>query len=246
MVQLVGILNVTPDSFSDGGLFIDAKKAIEKAGQLFSEGASIVDVGAESTRPGAIPLSEELEWQRLEAVLRQLLGLYPGKISLDTYKPGIVARAFSIAPVIVNDVTGMNNPAMIDAVVKHGATCIISHMDSTDIQATHEQKPTQSIEEVRDALLAKAAKLIKLGHARDKIILDPGIGFGKSPELNAELLKFAEVVPDYPVMIGYSKKRFLGENRFELAPNLAAGRTAATTGAAYLRVHDVKGHDANL
>ncbi|HUD10632.1 MAG TPA: dihydropteroate synthase [Candidatus Saccharimonadales bacterium] len=242
MIKLVGILNVTPDSFSDGNQFLEPEKAVEQAARLFSDGASLVDIGAESTRPGATALTAEQEWQRLEPVLKQLLELFPGKLSVDTYHPETAEKALALGDVIINDVTGMNNPAMVAVVVTHQARCIISHLPGKDIQAAHQGELLSSIQEVRDNLLNKVKLLESDGLQRQQIILDPGIGFGKTPELNRELLKFAQQVPDYQVMIGYSRKRFLGDHRMELEPNLVAGRVATAAGAAYLRVHDVAGH----
>ncbi len=243
MVQLVGILNITPDSFSDGGDFVDPVAAIAQAEKLFRDGASIVDVGAESTRPKAVALTPDQEWQRLEPVLKVLIPKYPGKISLDSYHPETIERAFTIGPIIVNDVTGFNSPEMVSVVARlRPPKVIISYLPNMTIQDAHQIVPVAKIAEVQGGLLAKAKLLEKQGVSRAQIILDPGIGFGKAMELNEELLDFAELVPDYEVMIGYSRKRFLGENRMELAPNLTAGRRATAHGATYLRVHDVAGH----
>jgi dihydropteroate synthase len=242
MVQLVGILNVTPDSFSDGNQFLEPDKAVAQAQQLFNDGAKLVDIGAESTRPGADALTAEEEWQRLAPVLQQLLKLFPGQLSVDTYHPETAERALNLGDVIINDVTGMHNPAMRAVVIKHQARCIISQLPGTDIQAAHQGDLLNSMDDIRDDLLQQAQLLESQGLPRDHIILDPGIGFGKTPELNHQLLKFAEQVPDYPVMIGYSRKRFLGEQRMELEPNLESGRIAIKSGAAFLRVHDVTGH----
>lgn len=246
MIQLVGIVNVTPDSFSDGGKYLDPAAAIAHADQLFKDGASLVDVGAESTRPNAEQLSDEQEWQRLEPVLKQLIPKYPGKISVDSYHPGTIRRALQIGPIIANDVTGLNNPEMLKTIIELKPTIIISHLPGADIQEAHRLAPVNTIQEVKQNLLAKAEQLLKNGLVKPHIILDPGIGFGKTMELNATLLTFAELVPDYAVMIGYSRKRFLGEQRMDLAPNLAAGKVAIKHGAAYLRVHDVKGHNQLL
>jgi len=243
MVQLVGILNVTPDSFSDGGKFLDAQAAITQADKLFNDGASLVDVGAESTRPNADILDDDQEWERLEPILKTLILKYPGKISLDSYHPATIKKAFKIGPVIINDVTGFNDPAMRELAASLQATVIISHLPSgLTIQQAHELTPISTVEQVKDELLARAKMLEDMGLSKDKIILDPGIGFGKIPEVNQQLLTFARLVTDYKVMIGYSRKRFLGEHRMELAPNLAAGKIAIENGAAYLRVHDVAGH----
>jgi dihydropteroate synthase len=242
MLQLIGILNVTPDSFSDGGEFFDPDRAIEQAKKLFTDGASIVDVGAESTRPNAMPLTTDEEWKRLEPVLRILIPLYPNKISVDSYHPDNIKRAFDIGPIIVNDVTGMNNPDMVRVVSRLKPTIIISHLPGADIQKAHHEAPVSSIKQVRQDLLARAKLLEDNGLKRDQIILDPGIGFGKTMKLNKELLNFPKQVPQFKVMIGYSRKRFLGDNRMDLMPNLKAGKTAAANGAAYLRIHDVRGH----
>jgi dihydropteroate synthase len=242
MVQLVGILNVTPDSFSDGGLYDDPTKAVEHAEQLFKEGAALIDVGAESTRPKATPLSDEEEWQRLEPVLQALIPKYPGRISLDSYHPKTIKKAFNIGPIIVNDITSFNNPKMVDTVCALHAKVIVSHLPSMDIQQAHRLQPVDTVEQVKNELLEKAHLLEERGLPRNNIILDPGIGFGKTMELNKELLKFAEQVPDFDVMIGYSRKRFLGEYRMSLEPNIEAGKIAVSHGAKYLRVHDVAGH----
>lgn len=242
MVQLVGILNLTPDSFSDGGQFNDPVKALKQAARLFDDGARLVDVGAESTRPHATPLKTEVEWQRLMPVLQRLIEQYPEHISVDTYHPETADKALKLGDVIINDVTGMNDSEMVRVVVKHRARCVISHLPAKTTEAAHTGKLVNDIQRVADELLAKAAELQKLGLPKKHIILDPGIGFGKTDELNWKLLRFAEEVPQYRVMIGYSRKRFLGEKRMELETNLEAGRIAIEAGAAYLRVHDVAGH----
>lgn len=242
MTQLVGILNLTPDSFSDGGQFVAPQTALAHARKLFADGASLVDVGAESTRPGATPLTAQQEWQRLEPVLPTLIKEYPGQISLDTYHPETAERALVLGDVIINDVTGMDNPDMVAVVAKHKARCIVSHLPGTNVQIAHTQKPVDSVQQIIDDLLAKVAELGDKGVPATNIILDPGIGFGKTMELNRELLTFPRLLPEYKVMIGYSRKRFLGEDRMAPAPNLAAGRVAIAAGAAYLRVHDVAGH----
>jgi dihydropteroate synthase len=242
MIQLVGILNVTPDSFSDGGRFVEPKAALAQADRLFADGASLIDIGAESTRPGATPHPPKQEWQRLDLVLPALMQAYPGKISLDTYHPKTAERYLSLGPLIINDVTGLSSPAMVDVIVRHKARCIISHLPGSDIQAAHATKPVTVVQEVRDDLIKKATLLIERGLPAKNIILDPGIGFGKTMALNKKLLEFATYMPDFWVMIGYSRKRFLGEHHMEIGPNLAAGKKAKAAGAAFLRVHDVAGH----
>ncbi len=244
MTQLVGILNLTPDSFSDGGVYVEPAVALARVAQLFAEGATIVDTGAESTRPGATRLTAAEERARLEPVLPLLLEQYAGQLSLDTYHPETADWALGLGSIIINDVTGMHNPKMIEVVTRHGAQCIVSHLPADDVQSAHQGELISDIQVIIDDLLATESLLRAEGLEAEDIILDPGIGFGKTPELNRELLKFAQYVPDKSVMIGYSRKRFLGEDRMELAPNLAAGRIAMAAGAAYLRVHDVAGHRA--
>lgn len=242
MVQLVGILNITPDSFSDGGQFTEPAIALEQADKLFTDGAALVDVGAESTRPNATALSADEEWQRLEPILEKLLSKYPGQISLDTYHPETAEKALESGKVIINDVTGLNNPAMFSVITSHKADCIISHLRGTNIAEAHQGPLIDDIQQVIKDLRSKADQLQAAGLNRGQIILDPGIGFGKTERLNEQLIEFAKYVQDYKVMIGYSRKRFLGDKRMELETNLLAGRRAIEAGAAYLRVHDVAGH----
>jgi dihydropteroate synthase len=245
-LELVGILNITDNSFSDGGLYLDANEALAHAAAMHKAGANYLDVGAEATGPKARPLLPEQEWLRLEPVLASLSTTYGEHLSIDTYHPETVRRAHRLlGTFIVNDVTSMNSPRMQETVAELGLPCIISHLPEAygqDIQAAHFDKPVDTIEEVQDDLLSKRAALINRGIAKDQIILDPGIGFGKTADLNWELLSFARKVPDADVMIGYSRKRFLGANRMKLEPNLQAGRVATEAGTKYLRVHDVAGH----
>lgn len=242
MVQLVGILNITPDSFSDGGQWTRPDEAIDRVAKLFDDGASLVDVGAESTRPGATPLTAPQEWLRLKDILPVLMKKYPDKISLDSYHPETIRRAAGFGELVINDVTGLTNPEMVREVLETEYPIIISHNLGIDIQAVHKGELLDDVTVVRDDLLARADLLRSFGYDDRQIILDPGIGFGKTARLNRELLTFAGQVPNFSVMIGYSRKRFLGNNRMELAPNLAAGRIATEAGAAFLRVHDVAGH----
>lgn len=246
-VQLVGIVNVTPDSFSDGGLYLSPSAAISHAKALFTQGASMVDIGAESTRPNAFQLSPEEEWHRLQPVLHELLPLYSGKISVDSFHPETIAKIAETydGQFIVNDVTGFNNTDMIKVAARFKLPVIASHFPARfgiDIQAAHTGPLISDVLQVKEELLDRRDRLTAAGVPKARIILDPGIGFGKTPELNQTLLSFARHIPDHKVMVGYSRKRFLGEQRFELATNLIAARSAIASGAAYLRVHDVQGH----
>lgn len=248
--EIVGIINVTPDSFSDGGVFFDPEKAIAGAHKMFEQGAAIVDIGAESTRPGAEQISVAEEWRRLRPVLAALLPEYPGQISLDTRHPDIVRKAFSmkLGEFIINDVTTFNDQEMIQVAVDTGYTCIVSHLPfwaHGDIERAHSNtdRLVDSMDEVRDELLQRRDEMIAAGIQPDKVILDPGIGFGKTMRLNRELVKFAEEVTGIPVLIGYSQKRFLGETqRYNPRANQQQGFIAKQSGARYIRVHDVKAH----
>lgn len=249
--QIMGIVNVTPDSFSDGNKYFAPTAAIKHVRELFTEGAALVDIGAESTRPHATSLTPDEEWERLEPVLSQIMSEYTDRISIDSRHPETidrVARTFG-AQFIANDVTGFNDPEMIKVVAKHGLRCIVSNLPiqaGTDVQAAHAGPLVHDIEVVKNELLARHAELIAAGISAEHIILDPGIGFGKTPELNVQLLEFPTLLPNYTVLLGYSRKRFLGDNRFDIEVNLAAARTAIKAGAAYLRVHDVAAHVALL
>ncbi len=243
--ELVGILNVTPDSFSDGGLFLDPQNAITQADKLFADGASLIDVGAESTNPWSSPLTAVEEWQRLEPVLKILVQKYPGKLSVDTYHAETAEKAIKAGVTIINDVTMYRHLEMIKIVAKFkDVVCIVSHLSpkSRSIADAHKNPRTTTVEQIKSELLAKRDELISSGVQPDHIFLDPGIGFGKTMELNKKLLSFAKEVPNISVMIGYSRKRFLGENRMELKPNIEAGKIVIKSGARYLRVHDVASH----
>lgn len=247
----MGIVNVTPDSFSDGNKYFAPTAAIRHVRELFAQGAALVDIGAESTRPHATPLTPDQEWERLEPVLNQVMPNYADRISIDSRWPETidrVARTFG-SQFIANDVTGFNNPDMVTVVARHGLRCIVSNLPArvgTDIQAAHAGPLVGDVETVKNELLARHTELVDAEISPKRIILDPGIGFGKTPELNTQLLKFPALLPDYTILLGYSRKRFLGDNRFDIEVNLAAARTAIKAGAAYLRVHDVAAHVALL
>lgn len=242
MAELVGILNLTPDSFSDGGAHVDPIVAIEKADRLFTQGASIIDIGAESTRRGAIPLTADEEWSRLEPVLPTLIQKYPGKISLDSYHPENILRASEIGSVIANDVTSFCNPHMREVAAATGSICIVSHTPSAfegDIQAAHWHRDasTVTVRQVWDELYQRTTEMVSEGISRDKIVWDPGIGFGKTKDVDRALVSFARLVPDHDVMVGYSNK--LGR---DTKTNLMYGKIALLSEAKYLRVHDVAAH----
>ncbi len=213
-VLFVGVLNITPDSFSDGGLYTSMEAAVEHAQALLETGATFVDVGAESTNPWAKPLSASQEIVRLRSILPKLAKKYGSdKLSLDTYHPETIAWAIEhgIRP-IVNDVSGLHSSVMQHLVITHNLRVIISHLPSTATGSpvsAHSGSLVDDIDQVRDELLRMAQSLESNGLHHNNIILDPGIGFGKTMRLNWQLLEFPSCVPDYAVMVGYSRKRFL-------------------------------------
>lgn len=240
-LDFVGVLNLTPDSFSGDGL-IDPKAAISQAERMLNDGVAIVDIGAESTRPGAAIISAKEEWDRLEPVFTFLVRKYPNRISLDSYHPETFAKALKISKgFILNDVTGLNNDNIKKLVIKNKLKVIISHFPKslgTNIQAGHiKENKIDSFEQVKTELLKQRQDLIDRGVNPKDIILDPGIGFGKTVELNEKLLTFAESLPGIEVLIGYSKKSFMGNHRMRTKRNLQSGEIASKSGARYLRLH---------
>lgn len=245
---VMGILNLTPDSFSDGGRFQDPDAALAQAARMAAEGADIVDVGAESTRPGATPLSAADEIARLEPVLAELVPRIDVPLSIDTFKAAVAARAVELGVVAVNDVGGLQrDPAMADVVAQSEAAVVIMHSRSAadgdiDIMADIRQFFARSL-----AIAARA------GIPSRHIVLDPGIAFGKTSRQNlAVIARIAELQElGQPILIGVSRKAFLGSLTdrglsASLGGTIAANLAAAAGGAAIFRVHDVAEHVAAL
>ena len=239
---VMGILNLTPDSFADGGRFLDPAKAVAHAERMIAEGADIVDVGAESTRPypGMRPVSAEEELARLMPVLPQVIALGV-PVSIDTIKAAVAARALAAGAAIVNDVWGLQrDPAMAGVVAAHGAPVVVTHNRETvdpalDILADMEAFFSRSLD------IAAGA-----GIARDRIVLDPGIGFGKTPEQSLAAIAGLARLRTFglPLLIGLSRKRFINavvpsKPQDRLAGSLAGAVLAVLDGAAIVRVHDV-------
>ncbi|ADZ68661.1 Dihydropteroate synthase [Polymorphum gilvum SL003B-26A1] len=239
----MGILNLTPDSFSDGGRFVDARTAVAHARAMAEEGADILDIGGESTRPGAAPVSLEEEWARLAPVLDPVveLGL---PVSIDTYKAEIARRACAAGAVIVNDVWGLQrDSAMADAVAETGAHVIMMHNRT-------KADPSVDILADIDRFFERSMTLAdRAGIARDRQILDPGFGFGKTVDQNYLILnRFASLKKHgLPLLAGASRKRMIAAVLDVLADerlygSLAVHLLAAERGAAIVRVHDVRPH----
>lgn len=246
---VMGILNVTPDSFSDGGRFADPSAAAPAALQLLQEGADIVDVGGESTRPGAAPVDPAEEAGRILPSVR-VLAEARGVVSVDSRHAEAAGAALAAGAAILNDVSGFRDPAMVALASGSTAGCIVMHMLGEP--GTMQQAPRYDdvVAEVADYLARQAGMLEEAGVARERIAVDPGIGFGKTTEHNLALLRGipAVVALGYPVVVGVSRKRFIGEltgveqPAARLEGSLAAAAYAASAGAHVIRAHDVEAH----
>jgi dihydropteroate synthase len=244
---VMGILNVTPDSFSDGRRFIAADAALSHATQMWEEGADIVDIGGESTRPGALPVTEAEELARIQFILAEL-GNREMPISIDTYKANIAVRALDLGAVVVNDVWGLQkDPAMADTVAAAGAAVVIMH------NRAEKDSTIDIIADIRRFFTHSLTLADKAGIPRTRIILDPGIAFGKTARQNVDVIvRLRELVDfDCPILIGVSRKAFLGsliEGAIESTPigTIAASLAACAAGASLFRVHDVAEHVAAL
>jgi len=248
-VQLWGILNVTPDSFSDGGRYEGAARAIEHGLALAADGAHVIDVGGESTRPGAQPVSASEEIDRVVPVLGGLrdAGL-DARLSIDTRHAAVADAALAAGDSIVNDVSGASDPAMLATVVEHGAGLVLMHMLGTP--GTMQAAPTYEdvTAEVAAYLESRAAAAVAAGVDGARLWIDPGIGFGKSLDHNLTLLRDLErfVGLGRPVLLGASRKSFLGtltgrsEPAERLAGSLACALRGLEAGVDAVRVHDVR------
>lgn len=243
----MGIVNVTPDSFADGGRFLEPKAAVAHARTLAAEGADLLDVGAESTRPGARPVSAAEEQDRLLPVLERLLKEPPCPISVDTSRPEVAEAALALGAHMVNDVTGLAaGPELARACVRYGAALCLVHMQGTPATMQREPRYDDLLGEVRARLAGAVAAAEAAGVAPDAICVDPGIGFGKTVAHNLTLLKrLGALCPlGKPVLVGPSRKSFIGAllgvpPAERLEGTLAACVVATQAGAHILRVHDV-------
>ncbi|RMX07870.1 dihydropteroate synthase [Corticibacter populi] len=243
---VMGIVNLTPDSFSDGGRHASVPAALRHAEQLLQEGAAILDLGAESTRPGspAVPLEEEL--QRLMPVLREVVRLGV-PVSIDTYKPEVMRQALEAGADIINDIWALRQPGALEAVVAHPRCGIcLMHMHRTPQSMQVQPMAGDVLEPVRSFLAERTQVLHQHGIARERVVLDPGIGFGKTVAQNFSLLarQQALLALGYPLLAGWSRKSSLGaatgrDVAERQAASVAAALIAVQRGAAVVRVHDV-------
>jgi dihydropteroate synthase len=246
--RIMGVVNVTPDSFSDGGLFLDPDAAIRQGVELDAEGAAILDIGGESTRPGAAPVTAEEELRRVLPVIEGLIGAGTGAhISIDTSKATVAAAALEAGATIVNDVTALRGDAeMASVVAERGAAVCLMHMLGDPRTMQDDPRYDDVVGEVKAFLEARMGVAIAAGVPEERIILDPGIGFGKTVAHNLELLRRLDelVAVGRPVLIGTSRKSFLGritgrDVDHRLAGTIATNVLAYTRGARIFRVHEV-------
>ncbi|HEX2233285.1 MAG TPA: dihydropteroate synthase [Thermoleophilaceae bacterium] len=244
---LMGVINVTPDSFSDGGLFLEADAAVEHGELLGSEGADILDVGGESTRPGSEGVSEDEERNRVLPVVERLAEA-GHRISVDTAKAGVARAALDAGAAIVNDVTAFRRePQIAGLVAERGAGCVLMHMLGEPRTMQQDPRYEDVVSEVKAFLEERLAFAVGEGVAEERVWLDPGIGFGKTVDHNLELLRRLDeiVAIGRPVVIGTSRKSFLGKltgGRAEgerLPGTIATNVIALERGASVFRVHDV-------
>lgn len=244
---VMGIVNVTPDSFFDGGQYYDPQRAVAHALRLVAEGADLLDIGAESTRPGALPVNEHEEWRRLLPVVTAVARAVSVPISVDTSKAEVARAALDAGAVMVNDVTALRGDrAMVDVVAEAGAGLVVMHMQG--IPETMQQAPHYDdvVGDVAQFLAERSRFAMDHGIERDRIVLDPGIGFGKTLTHNLDLLANLHAFTElgFPLLVGPSRKGFIGQLTHQSVDARAWGTAAVIAlavqqGARILRVHDV-------
>jgi dihydropteroate synthase len=242
---IMGILNVTPDSFSDGGAFNTLDAAVSHAKQMVSEGANIIDVGGESSRPGSEPLTEKEELARILPVVTRLVRQIAVPISIDTYKPGVADACLNAGAHLINDITGLTNPTMRKVVAVQNAPVVMMHMLGTP--KVMQQNPVYQdvVGEIKAFFQQQIETAKKTGISQ--LIIDPGIGFGKTLEHNLQILKHLDAFKTLgcPLLVGPSRKSFIGTItglpvNERLEGTIAAVTIAVLNGAHIVRVHDVK------
>jgi dihydropteroate synthase len=244
---VMGILNVTPDSFSDGGQYLDVEKAVAHGVEMARQGAAIIDIGPESTRPGSESVSAEDQITRAIPVIQQLAPQTDIPISIDTRIPEVVRAAIEAGAAIINDITALEDEAMVALVAEEEVSIILMHKQGTPLTMQADPCYADVVVEVSQYLMERAKKAEDAGIPKERIILDPGIGFGKTTEHNLQLLNHLDRLCDlgYRTLVGASRKRFIGQITGKEMPADRIFGTAATTaiavikGASIIRVHDV-------
>ena len=245
--RIMGVLNRTPDSFSDGGAYADLGAALVHARAMLEQGADILDVGGESTRPGAAPVPVEEELRRVLPLVERIAGEPRARVSVDTSKPEVMLAAVEAGAVMINDVYALRQPGALEAAAASGAAVCLMHMQGEPRSMQREPRYRDVAAEVEEFLLARAQACLAAGIPKERIVLDPGFGFGKTLEHNLTLLRRLPQLArhGYPVLAGLSRKSMIGallggkpvEQR--LHGSVAAAVVAAQNGARILRVHDV-------
>ncbi len=243
---VMGVLNVTPDSFSDGGRFAALPAALAEAERLASEGAAIIDVGGESTRPGAAPVAVDEEMRRVIPVIEHLVERLAVPVSVDTSKPDVMRAAIAAGASMINDVTALRTPGAIETVAESDVALCLMHMQGEPRSMQQAPRYMDVLAEVRDFLHGRVARCVEAGISVSRLVIDPGFGFGKTLEHNLELLRrLPELVAvGYPVLVGLSRKSMIGKltGRAEgerLGGSLALATLAVLSGARIVRAHDV-------
>ena len=245
---VMGVLNITPDSFSDGGDFFDKDKAVARGLEMGKAGAAIIDIGPESSRPGSERTAADEQIKRAIPVIESLAKLIDVPISIDTYDVDVAEAALSAGAAIINDITACGDERMRTLAVREDVPVVLMHMQGEPSTMQKEPKYENVVKEVLDFLVERAGLLEKAGLGREKIFIDPGIGFGKTMKHNLELLRNIDkfVGAGYKVLVGTSRKRFIGELTGKEAPRERVFGTAATValcaaaGVSVVRVHDVE------
>jgi len=245
--HVMGIVNVTPDSFSDGGKFASTDRAVAHAIELIEAGADILDIGGESTRPGAMPVSLDEELGRVIPVIEALMSVSTVPVSIDTYKPEVMRAAIAAGADIVNDIRALQEEGALDVIADSNAGVCLMHMQGTPQTMQLNPGYTDVVTEVKHFLMSRLDALLTRGVSRERILLDPGFGFGKTTAHNVELIRHLEVLADIgqPLLVGLSRKSVLGkiaggDEAQRLHSGLAAAVISAMKGAKIVRVHDVK------
>jgi dihydropteroate synthase len=244
--KIMGILNITPNSFSDGGLYLDPDTAYRHAEHMLEEGADMIDIGGESSRPGSLPVSPQEELDRILPVLERVLRL-DTSVSVDTSKSVVANEALRLGACMINDISGLRfDPQIAHYVARYDAGLVIMHMKGVPQTMQENPEYTDLVQEICDFLKKQAKIALDAGVKHDRIILDPGIGFGKRLEDNAVILKNLDTFRNlkYPIMIGASRKSMIGDItqagvHDRLPGSLAIACVAAIRGADFIRVHDV-------
>ncbi len=249
--RIMGVLNTTPDSFSDGGSYYQSGRlslplALQRARQMLDEGADMIDIGGESTRPGAIPVSEQEELDRVVPVVEAVAGELGALVSVDTSSPAVMRESAAAGAGLINDVRALRREGALEAARRTGLPVCLMHMQGQPDTMQKQPEYRDPVQEVKDFLLERSEACLNAGFQADQLLLDPGFGFGKSLEHNLELLRRQRELADlgYPLLVGLSRKSMLGkllgrDVDQRLPGSLALAMASAQRGARIIRVHDV-------